>query len=116
MNLTCIDHQNGIIEWEMLDQLTAANAPAFKEQVLEKSQSLGAQVFILHFGKESYIDSAGIATLVTLQRKFKRIKAQIMLCTESEPIREVFFLTKLDKLFPMELTLQAALENIRSNL
>lgn len=109
------DHGDGILEWEMLDNLTATNANEYKSVLLDKLQTLDVRAFIFHFGSGCYIDSAGIAALLTLQRKFKGLKTPIVLCTQSEHIREVFFLTKLDVLFPLESTVEASLSKIRAN-
>ena len=110
-----ISHNDGIWEWHMVNNLTATNATEYKAILLDKLHTLKARAFIFHFGNECYIDSAGIATLLTLQRKFKSLKTQIVLCTQCEHIREAFFLTKLDVLFPLESSIEASLSSIRAN-
>ncbi|MBT3784038.1 STAS domain-containing protein [bacterium] len=113
MDLRYQEHGDGILEWILGEHLTATVSSEFKQTVLSTTEKLKPREVIIHFAEEGYVDSAGIASLVTLQRQFRKLNASISICTKSEAIREVFFLTKLDRLFPLESDLDQTLEKLR---
>jgi anti-sigma B factor antagonist len=57
---------------------------------------------ILDFRNVQFMSSSMLGKLVLVQKKCKEFKAQLKLCGISSDIREVFKITKLDKLFDIE--------------
>ncbi|UCC94539.1 MAG: STAS domain-containing protein [Candidatus Omnitrophota bacterium] len=54
---------------------------------------------VIDFSKVSYIDSSGLATLIELLQRLKKIGGHLRLSSLSQKVRNVFEVTKLDKLF-----------------
>lgn len=54
---------------------------------------------LLNFAEVAYIDSSGLATLVEMLQRLKRIGGVLRLCNLSEKVKGLFEITKLEKLF-----------------
>ncbi len=65
------------------------------EDLLKK----GTQKIILDFQRISYIDSSGLATCVELFQRLQEKSGKLSLVNVSPKIRNVFEVTRLDKLF-----------------
>ena len=59
----------------------------------------------------SYIDSSGLATLVEMFQRLKKIGGRLRFAGMNQKIRSIFEITKLHKLFEICDTLDAALQN-----
>jgi anti-anti-sigma factor len=57
---------------------------------------------ILDFRNVQFMSSSMLGKLVLVQKKCKEFKAQLKMCGIAPDIREVFKITKLDKLFDIE--------------
>jgi len=57
---------------------------------------------ILDFRSVQFMSSSMLGKLVAVQKKCKEFKVHLKLCAISRDIREVFKITKLDKLFEIE--------------
>jgi len=47
----------------------------------------------------SYIDSSGLATLIEMMQRLKKIDGEMRLCAMPEKVKSIFEVMKLDKLF-----------------
>ncbi len=54
---------------------------------------------LLNFAEVVYIDSSGLATLVEMLQRLKRLGGVLRLSNLSEKVKGLFEITKLDKLF-----------------
>lgn len=66
---------------------------------------------ILNFEKLNYIDSSGLATLIEMLQRLKRIDGKLRICSISDKIKSIFEITKLEKLFEIFPTEQEALKD-----
>ncbi len=66
---------------------------------------------VVDFSGVSYIDSSGLATLVEMFQRLKRIGGSLRLCNMLQKVKNVFEITRLDKLFEIFDTLEEALNN-----
>jgi len=64
---------------------------------------------IIDFKKVSYIDSSGLATLIEMMQRMKKNQGTMSLINMSDKIRNLFEITKLDKLFKIYRTQDEAL-------
>ena len=73
-------------------------------------QELGQELFdlvekedrkkiVLNFANVEFLSSAALGKLITMNRKVQAVRGKLILCNISKEIREVFEITKLDKLF-----------------
>ncbi|MCM8830806.1 MAG: STAS domain-containing protein [Candidatus Omnitrophica bacterium] len=59
----------------------------------------------------TYIDSSGLATLIEMLQRLRKIGGKLRLANMSEKIKNVFEITKLTKLFEIFDTTEAALKD-----
>ncbi|MEM7816756.1 MAG: STAS domain-containing protein [Candidatus Aenigmatarchaeota archaeon] len=53
----------------------------------------------LDFSKVSYIDSSGLATLIELLQKFKKIESKFRIFGMNQKVKNIFEVTKVYKIF-----------------
>jgi anti-sigma B factor antagonist len=66
---------------------------------------------VLNFGNLNYIDSSGLATLIEMLQRLKKIEGKLRICCISDKIKSIFEITKLEKLFEMFNNEDDALKN-----
>jgi anti-sigma B factor antagonist len=93
------------------------------KKILDESniQVIGNQMFglvdddarekiILDFSNVEYLSSAALGKLITMDKKVKKAKGKLRLCSIRPDIYEVFAITKLNKLFNIFENREQALE------
>ncbi|MBN3041139.1 MAG: STAS domain-containing protein [Candidatus Omnitrophica bacterium] len=65
---------------------------------------------IIDFEQVPYIDSSGLATLIELFQRMKKIDGKLRICSVPEKVKNVFEVTKLHKLFEIYDDQESALE------
>lgn len=66
---------------------------------------------VIDFSGVSYIDSSGLATLIELLQRLKRIDGKFRICSMSAKVKNIFEVTKILKLFGIFDTQEAALKD-----
>ena len=69
----------------------------------------GKRKVVLDFSNVTFINSVNIAQVVALRQRALPLGTQVVVAGLRENIRAVFRILRLDKLFPLDLTLQTAL-------
>ena len=95
-------------------RLDARNAQTTKEslrQLIDRDINL----LIVDLGQVSFIDSAGLASLVSALKSARRAEGNVMLSSVQPQARTVFSLTMLDQVFTIYPSLEAALESVTAN-
>jgi anti-sigma B factor antagonist len=67
------------------------------EELIKKNTSK----IIINFQNVSYIDSSGLATVIEMLQRLKKNQGQLRLSNLPEKIKNLFEITKIDKLFQM---------------
>ncbi|MFK7777436.1 MAG: STAS domain-containing protein [Gimesia sp.] len=70
----------------------------------------GRKKILLDFSNVEYLSSAALGKLITLDKKVKKAKGKLKLCSIRPDIYEVFAITRLNQLFDITETQEAALE------
>ncbi len=83
---------------------------AIGEQLFSLVDELGRRKLLLNFGNVEYMSSAALGKLITLNKKVQASGGRLILCNIDPQIREVFEITKLDKLFDIRNEEQEALQ------
>lgn len=83
--------------------------PTFQKHIEEKTPAL-----LLDFGDVAFIDSSGIAALITYFRESKEFDGRLALCNVRAPIQNVFNLVSLGTFFPIYDDVDSALTAMRS--
>lgn len=58
--------------------------------------------FVLDMSGVNFIDSSGLALLVSLYKKARETKVDMRICNIQSPVRAIFEITKLDLVLPLE--------------
>ncbi|MDD5195954.1 MAG: STAS domain-containing protein [Candidatus Omnitrophica bacterium] len=66
---------------------------------------------LIDFSNVPYIDSSGLATLIEMLQRLRKIGGSLRLANMSQKVKSVFEITKLAKLFEIADTREKALEN-----
>src|SRR5438128_1633205 len=79
--------------------LDEQNIQLIGEQLFNLVDESGRKKLLLNFGNVEYMSSAALGKLITLNKKVQAAGGKLVLCNIDPQIREVFEITKLDKLF-----------------
>ena len=113
MELEIEELEGSILEFRLRENLTAANVTHFKEVLESKiNDDECPEKILINFLDIGFLDSSGISSLVTLHRKLKKLGKGFVIVYESKQLEEVFVLTKLNKLFPLEKDYDDALDRL----
>jgi anti-sigma B factor antagonist len=90
--------------------LDEQNIQIIGDQLFSLVDDSGRKKLLLNFGNVEYMSSAALGKLITLNKKVQAVGGQLVLCNIDPQIREVFEITKLDKLFVIRGDEQEALQ------
>jgi anti-sigma B factor antagonist len=90
--------------------LDEQNIQIIGEQLVSLVDELGLKKLLLNFRNVEYLSSAALGKLITLNKKVQAAGGKLVLCGVDPKIREVFVITKLDKMFPIRDDEQEALQ------
>src|SRR3984893_5578195 len=90
--------------------LDEQNIQVIGEQLFSLVDEAGRRKVLLNFGNVEYLSSAALAKLITLNKKLQQAGGRLILCNIDPQIYEVFEITKLNKLFNINLGEQEALQ------
>jgi anti-sigma B factor antagonist len=79
--------------------LDEQNIQIIGEQLFGLVDESGRKRLLLNFSNVEYMSSAALGKLITLNKKVQAASGKLVLCNIDPQIREVFEITKLDKLF-----------------
>lgn len=105
--------QDGIVRIGFIDRniLDEANIQRIGEEI---SQIIDAQVqpkMLISFENVDHLSSAALGTLITLNNKIRSKDGQLRLAEIDPQIKEIFVITKLDKLFQIHDSAEEAISS-----
>ncbi len=86
------------VEVTIEGELVVDSSRELKQAILEELDS-GARRFRIDLERAGYIDSAGLAMLISLSKRFREAGAELRLAHLNDDLRTLFQLTRLDTLF-----------------
>ena len=95
------------VDKKILDE---QNIQMIGDDLFRLVDELGRRKILLNFGNVEFLSSAALGKLITMNRKVQAVRGKLVLCNISKEIREVFEITKLDKLFTILADEQSALQ------
>lgn len=101
--------KDGVLVVEINGEINISSSPGLKKW-FEKSQ---ASKVLINMSKVGYIDSSGLATLVELLKRLKTKGGTLTLTQLSAKVKSLFEITKLDRLFGIYPSDDAALKTLR---
>jgi len=87
------------------------SSPELRQQILALANKKSTRILI-DFLEVKYMDSSGVATLVEALQLSKKNGGKLMLFNLGQPIKDVFELSRLDRVFEICENEQQALEGI----
>lgn len=103
------ERKNDILVFFLDGEINIANSPELRkgfEGIMKKNE----KKIIVDFVGVSYIDSSGLATLIEMFQRLKKVGGHLRFCNMDQKIRNVFEITKLHKLFDIFESQEAALK------
>jgi anti-sigma B factor antagonist len=79
--------------------LDEQNIQIIGEQLFSLVDEIGRRKILLNFRNVEYLSSAALAKLITLNKKLQEVNGRLILCNIAAQIKEVFEITKLNRLF-----------------
>jgi anti-sigma B factor antagonist len=104
-----IKKQGAVCVISVEGQLIVGNRQELKQKVLDELER-GERKFLVDFTQTGYIDSSGLGVLVSLSKKIREAGGELRLASLNDDLRTLFELTKLDTLFQIASTREAALQ------
>jgi len=103
-----IEESNGVTivgfrTHKILDEL---HVKRFGEELLSLIESEKREALLLNFENVEFLSSAALGHLIKLDKRAKSNNAKLVLANIKETIYEVFSITRLDKVFNIQSTLE----------
>ena len=92
-------------------RIDGVNARDF-EEAMKAAISSDDSVVVIDLENLSYISSAGLRVILLIAKTLRKRNAELMLCSLSDPIREVFEISGFDKIIPVHASRQQALSAV----
>ncbi len=106
-----VDKVGEVLVVDVEGQLIVGNRQELKQKVLEELEK-GELKFVVDFENTGYIDSSGLGVLVSLSKKVREQGGELRLANLNEDLKTLFELTKLDTLFQIADSREAALKGL----
>ena len=111
MEMTITEHVVRIAIVAPKQRIDAFSAPDLRAR-LDQLVDQGVQRFVLDLAAVPFLDSAGMAVLVSLLKRTRQLGGDVRLIWPAEEAaRRILRLTKFDRVFNMSDTVDAALAN-----
>jgi len=82
-----------------LEHLNAATSGEFGRQLMTAISAPGVVAVLVDFGEVTFIDSAGLMTLVSGFKQAKKMGRTLSICSVSPGIRMILELSQVDRVF-----------------
>lgn len=94
-------------------RLDDVSASALNPEILAAAEKQPGQPVVLDLSAVSYVPSLGLGSLVSLQRTFRQQGRRLILVGLHDDVRSTFAVTRLDKLFEIQPTFEAAVARVQ---
>jgi anti-sigma B factor antagonist len=99
-----------VVNFTVRKILDEQNIQVIGDQLYSLVDEGGRRKILLNFGNVEYLSSAALSKLITLNKKLQAVNGRLILCNIAPQIREVFEITKLNKVFAIHAEEQTALQ------
>lgn len=100
---------NDVVICSLEGEININTSPILRK-VFERLTRNNEKKIVIDFANVVYIDSSGLATLIEMLQRLRKIDGKMRLANLSDKIKNIFEITKLTKLFEIFDSRQAALE------
>ncbi len=111
MNIDVTEHIVRIVVVAPRDRVDAFTAPALRQH-MDRLLAEGARYFVVDLSSVPFLDSAGMAVLVSLLKRARQADGDVKLVWPvAEAAKRVLRLTKFDRVFAMHETADTAIKD-----
>jgi anti-sigma B factor antagonist len=103
-----IDRPEGALVLRPIGDIDLGRSPILRER-LRRALDERPSCVIVDLEKATYMDSSGVATLVEALQIARRNSTTLVLCAMQPRVRSVFEIARLDSVFRIEPSVEAAL-------
>jgi anti-sigma B factor antagonist len=96
-----------------VDRLTAANAKAFKDEVIALITE-GASQIVIDFKEVSFLDSSGLGALTGILKRIGH-RGDLVVCGLNDDIEQMFKICRMDRVFRSYRDTDAATQAMSEN-
>ena len=116
MNLKINENiDNSLAYYQISGEVDMYSSPLVRKAIM-KAAKQEIKIILVNLEKVTYMDSSGVATLIEGLQFSKRYGGQVILAGLQENVRQVFELTKLDKIFTIYADIAAAEKELEVSL
>jgi len=104
------EKKNDIVVCRLEGEITINNSPDLRktfDQIIKRNE----KKVLADFSGVSYIDSSGLATLIEMFQRLKKIGGRLRFCCMDQKVKNIFEVTKLHKFFEILDTQESALKD-----
>ena len=102
------ERQDDVLSADVGGRIDGSNAVEF-EAAIRTAIKESDRAVIMDFEKLSYISSAGLRVILLMAKLLQNRDTKLVLCSLSDPVREVFEISGFDKILPIHPTRADAL-------
>lgn len=95
------------------ERLDARGAPEFKQQVMDFLSSFEHKQVIFDLHSLNFIDSSGLSAFLSILRMLHRKEGELKLAAMNKPVRMVFELVSMHKIFEIYDSTDAAVRSFQ---
>jgi len=103
------NEKDGVLIMEIQGEINISTSPELKKSF----ERIDAKKVVINMASVAYVDSSGLATLVELLKRLKTRGGNLNLSQVTEKVRSLFEITKLDKLFGIFPSNEAAINKLQ---
>ena len=107
------ERNDGTLIAKAQGRIDGVNARDF-EEAMKAAISSDDGTVVIDLEGLSYISSAGLRVILLIAKTLRKRNAELILCSLSDPIREVFEISGFDKIIPVHASREQALSSIGS--
>ena len=104
--------ENGTLIAKVSDRVDGANARQFQD-ALTAAIDESVHWMVLDLNELSYISSAGLRVILLTAKALQRQDAKLVVCSLSDPIREVFEISGFDKIISIHASQSEAVASFK---
>ena len=105
-----VDRRDGASVLTPIGEIDLGRSPTLRKElgavIAEKPP-----VLVVNLAEVPYMDSSGVATLVEALQQCRAANLSLLLCAMQDRVRSIFEIARLDMVFTIETSLEAALDS-----
>jgi anti-sigma B factor antagonist len=103
------EQKNDVMICKIEGEINLNTSPELRK-IFDTTINKNIKKVLVDFSQVGYIDSSGLATLIELFQRLKKIDGKLRICDMQDKVKNVFEITKLHKLFEIYDSQEMALE------